>query len=67
MALWSAVMVRGIDLQNRYLKEPDFRISLTPEACTTLMETSPDTEHMVFFPKGLLEEAQKIRRRQHTG
>ncbi len=60
LALWSAVMVRGVDLKNRYLKEPDFRISLTPEACTTLMETSPDTEHMVFFPKGLLEEVQKI-------
>lgn len=60
LALWSAVMVRGVDLKNRYLKEPDFRISLTPEACITLMETSPDTEHMVFFPKGLLEEVQKI-------
>lgn len=60
LALGSSVMVRGVDLQNRYLKEPDFQITLTQEACTTLMETSPDTEHMVFFPKELLEEVQKI-------
>lgn len=60
LALGSSVMVRGVDLQNRYLKEPDFQITLTQEACTTLMETSPDTEHMVFFPQELLEEVQKI-------
>lgn len=56
LALGASVMVRGADVQNRFSEEPDFQISLTREACSTLMGTSPDTEHMVFFPKELLEK-----------
>ena len=56
IALASSVIVRGVDIQNRFLKEPDFRIGITQEACQTLMETSPDTENMVFFSKDLLED-----------
>lgn len=55
-ALGASVMVRGVDIENRFLKEPDFKISITQEACSTLMETSPDTKNMVFFPKELLQE-----------
>ena len=36
-------------------EEPDFQIRITQEACSTLMETSADTENMVFFPKEFLE------------
>lgn len=41
-ALGASVMARGVDIENRFLKEPDFKISITQEACSTLMETSPD-------------------------
>ena len=59
IALASSVIVRGVDIQNRFLKEPDFRIGITQEACQTLMETSPDTENMVFFSKDLLEDIEQ--------
>ena len=55
LALGSSVIVKGVDLQNQFIKEPDFQIRITQEACRTLMETSPDTENMVFFPKEFLE------------
>lgn len=55
LALGSSVIVKGVDLQNQFMKEPDFQIRITQEACSTLMETSPDTENMVFFPKEFLE------------
>ena len=55
LALGSSVIVKGVDLQNQFIKEPDFQIRITQEACSTLMETSPDTENMVFFPKEFLE------------
>lgn len=56
LALGASVMVRGVDIENRFLKEPDFKISITQEACSTLMETSQNTKNMVFFPKALLQE-----------
>ena len=37
------------------MKEPDFQIRITQEACSTLMETSQNTENMVFFPNEFLE------------
>ena len=40
---------------SKFIKEPDFQIRITQEACSTLMETSPDTENMVFFPNEFLE------------
>ena len=49
------MIVKGVDLQNQFMKEPDFQIHITQEACSTLMETSPNTENMVFFPKEFLE------------
>ena len=55
LALGSSVIIKGVDLQNQFMKEPDFQIRITQEACSTLMETSPDTENMVFFPKEFLE------------
>lgn len=55
LALGSSVIVKGVDLQNQFMKEPDFQIRITQEACSTLMETSPDTENMVFFPNEFLE------------
>ena len=55
LALGSSVIVKGVDLQNQFIKEPNFQIRITQEACRTLMETSPDTENMVFFPKEFLE------------
>ena len=51
LALGSSVIVKGVDLQNQFMKEPDFQIRITQEACRTLMETSPDTENMVFSRK----------------
>lgn len=60
LALCSSVLVRGVDVENRFLQEPDFRIYLSPEVCSTLIEKSPDTENMVFFPDELLKEINNI-------
>ena len=49
LALCSAVIVNGVDLQNYYSKEPDFQIGITEEACNYLIESSPDTKNMKFF------------------
>lgn len=37
LALCSAVIVNGVDLQNYYSKEPDFQIGITEEACNYLI------------------------------
>ena len=47
--------IKVLSPQNQFIKEPDFQIRIKQEACRTLMETSPDTENMVFFPKEFLE------------
>lgn len=39
LALCSAVIVNGVDLQNYYSKEPDFQIGITEEACNYLIES----------------------------
>ena len=62
LALGSSVIVKGVDLQNQFMKEPDFQIHITQEACSTLMETSPDTENMVFFPNEFLENIKQTAR-----
>ena len=56
LALCSAVIVNGVDLQNYYKKEPDFQIGITEEACNYLIESSPDTKNMKFFPKSLMND-----------
>ena len=56
LALCSAVIVNGVDLQNYYSKEPDFQIGITEEACNYLIESSPDTKNMKFFPKSLMND-----------
>ena len=56
----SVVLAKGTDIENRFLAEPDFRISITQKACQTLMETSPDTKHMVFFPEAWLGNLQDV-------
>ena len=55
LALGSSVIVKGVDLQNQFHERTDFQIHITQEACSTLMETSPNTENMVFFPNEFLE------------
>ena len=45
-----------MDLQNYYSKEPDFQIGITEEACNYLIESSPDTKNMKFFPKSLMND-----------
>ncbi|MEE1444829.1 MAG: ABC transporter permease [Blautia sp.] len=60
LALCSVVLEKGTDIENRFLAEPDFRISITQKACQTLMETSPDTKHMVFFPEAWLGNLQDV-------
>lgn len=60
LALCSVMLAKGTDVENRFLAEPDFQISVTQKACQTLMETSPDTEHMVFFPEKQLKELKEI-------
>ena len=56
LALCSAVIVNGVDLQNYYSKEPDFQIGITEEACNYLIESSPDTKNMKFFPKSFMND-----------
>ena len=51
ISTWIFGDCKGVDLQNQFMKEPDFQIRITQEACRTLMETSPDTENMVFSRK----------------
>ena len=56
LALCSAVIVNGVDLQNYYRKDPDFQIGITEEACNYLIESSPDTKNMKFFPESLMND-----------
>lgn len=56
LALYSAVILNGVDLQNYYSKEPDFQIGITEEACNYLIESSPDTKNMHFFPDSLMND-----------
>lgn len=60
LALCSAVIVNGVDLQNYYRKEPDFQIGITEEACNYLIESSPDTKNMRFFPKSLMNDIETV-------
>ena len=46
LALCSAVIVNGVDLQNYYSKEPDFQIGITEEACNYLDITEDDFPEM---------------------
>ncbi len=49
LALCSAVIVNGVDLQNYYSKEPDFQIGITEEACNYLIESSPGHKEYEVF------------------
>ena len=56
LALGSSVIVKGVDLQNQFIKEPDFQIRITQEACRTLMGNLPGYRKILaFFPTEFLE------------
>lgn len=58
LALCSAVIVSGVDLQNYYRKEPDFQIGITEEGCNYLIESPLATNNMEFFSKDIMDEVE---------
>lgn len=60
MAMVSAVVTGGMDLMNRLEQNPDFQISVTREACVTLMEHSPDTWKWTYFDDAMAGNAADI-------
>lgn len=60
IALCSSMLVKGVDLRNKFLMNPDFEIGTTQNACITLIENSPDTWKMTMFPDDVIEEARNI-------
>lgn len=60
IALCSFMVVKGVDMENLLSENPDFRIGLTQKACTAMMEYSPDTAKLEFFPQETIKEIQGI-------
>ncbi len=56
LALASTVIANGTDLMNQLQKNPDFQISLTQEACKTLIETSQEISKMVMFNDSMITQ-----------
>lgn len=56
MALVSTIIANGTDLMNQLQKNPDFQISLTQEACKTLIETSKELSKMIMFNDSMITQ-----------
>ncbi|MFR2749608.1 hypothetical protein [Eubacterium ramulus] len=51
LALGSSVIVKGVDLQNQFMKEPDFQIRITQEACEHTDGNFPEYRKYGLFPE----------------
>ncbi len=56
IAFASSVIINGTDLMNQLQKNPDFQISLTQEACKTLIETSKEISKMILFNDSMITQ-----------